>query len=189
MATVVLSARRIIMSVRQTYVADVDDRARVGAGSGEVGEWVWRSSDSWRFGLESAAVVSCWWAAIAASAISSSTTAESASKSATSSTISSSKAATSSLEAAAISSAAAAHVGATTTAEATASSTTEAGATSEAVLANLESTALPVVAVELLNRVLSVLRVVECDDTGALRTSIGSEVHVSANDRACDRYM
>jgi len=75
---------------------------------------------------------------------------------------------------------AAAHEAATTTAEARWSS--------EAVFSDLENATVPVVSVELLDSDLSIIRVVESDDTGTLHAAIRGDVNVSTDDSASVSY-
>jgi membrane protein involved in colicin uptake len=70
-----------------------------------------------------------------------------------------------------------------TTTAAKAAAATEATSASKSVLANLEQAPRPVVAVELLNGVLSILGSLESDDTRALGGTVGCRVNVSADDR------
>lgn len=64
----------------------------------------------------------------------------------------------------------------------------EAASTSVAILTDFEQTALPVVAVELLDGVLRVIRIVEDDDAGALRMAVGSHVNVGAEESTGHDY-
>lgn len=146
-----------------THVANIDGLAPLTISCREVGEGVrWNGSS------------------LCASEAASPRTAAAAAAIATSSAIASTKCTTTSTES-------------TTTAEtaAEASSSTEASATAEAtshsgvgeaINANFEDTALPVVAVELLDRISGVIRRFKDDDAGAFGPSVGSEVDISAND-------
>ena len=165
-----------------TYVAHENDGPWLGAGRGVIGEWVWRglgsggrSTSSITTSLRHAVVASATTVASATSSESaakpSTTTAETTSESATCSSISSGEPA------------------ATSKTPTKASTTSEAWSTaSVAVLTNLENAALPIVAVELLNGVLSVVWVVECDDARALGTTILSRMNVGTNNGTSHHY-
>ena len=56
--------------------------------------------------------------------------------------------------------------------------------TGEAILANLEHAALPVIAVELLDGVACVVRRLENHNAGALGSAVGAEMDVGANNTA-----
>lgn len=73
---------------------------------------------------------------------------------------------------------------ATTTAETAAA--TEPTSTGEPVLAHLEVAALPLIAVELLNGIASVVGRLEGDDAGTLGPAVGSNMHIGADDLAVD---
>jgi hypothetical protein len=170
-------------------VADVDDGRRVHSRGGEVGERVRGSSGSHRGSAVTSSTrrrasvttarsaISALRAAVTATAVAtseSSTTSEAWAR--TESTTATTKASIEASTTIAASEAAA-------TAEAT--TATETSSAGKAVLTDLEETAGPVVAVELLDGVLSILRSFEGDDTRALGSSIRSHVDVSADDRAC----
>lgn len=74
---------------------------------------------------------------------------------------------------------------ATTTAETTAA--TESTGTCKPILTHLEVPALPLVAVELLDSIASVVRRLEGDNARALGPAIGSDMHIGANNLAIDR--
>lgn len=143
----------------QPYVADIDGLAALSTSSSEVSEGVRR--DGAGRGLKAGT-------ACAATTEATSTTeaaAEASTASAKSSTTT--KASTESTSHSAIA-AAAAEAHARTTA-------------GISVLANLKDSALPVVAVELLNGVASIVGALENNNAGSLGTAVGSNVDVGAN--------
>jgi len=145
---------------RNTYIADENGLASLRSGCGIVCERVGRSSG--RSSIETAS-----WAAIP-----STTEATTAAKTTTEATATSKAAACPE-----------ASSEATTTAKA--STATEAGSRArEAILAYLEWTALPVVAIKLLDGVPGIFWGFEGNNTRAFGASIGSNVDVSANDGA-----
>lgn len=154
----------------QTHVSDVDRLASLRTSCGEVGERVGRDGGSSSTGIETAATNCTNWATCTDRAAESTSSAEAATKAATTSsesttaTETAAKSATASPEA---TTAAKAHVG-----------------VGETVGTDLEDAALPVVTIELLDSVASVVGGFEDNDTGALGPSIGTEVHVGANDTA-----
>lgn len=149
-----------------TYVADVDCGAALAAGCREVGEWIWCSGRSWP------SVKPSNRAALAAVATSTktATTAKPASKTA------------------ATSKSTAADTETSTASEAStkAATTTERWWSGEPILADFECPTLPIIAVELSDSVTSILGGFECDDTGSFRATIGCDVDISPDDRACD---
>jgi hypothetical protein len=169
-------------------VANVDNGRRVHARGGEVGERVRGSSRSGRGSAVTSSArrrasvatarstVSALRAAVTAAAIATSESATTSKAWARTESATATKASIKSSTTIAASEAAA-------TAEAT--TATETSSAGKAVFTDLEETAGPVVAVELLNGVLSVFRSLEGDDTRALGSSIRSHVDVSADDRAC----
>jgi hypothetical protein len=157
------------MCLAETYVADVDDRSGLAARSGKVSEGVRRSGCSRRATVESTGR----------------STTETAAKATTTSKLLSTKATS------------AAHETSTrrelltessTTSHEAAATTAEARWTSETVLSDFEDTAVPVISVELLDGDLSIVRVVESDDTRALHAAVGGDVNVSTDDSASVSY-
>lgn len=71
---------------------------------------------------------------------------------------------------------------AATTAETTATTEATTLLHRKAILANLDVASLPVVAIELLNRITDIIRMLEHDNAGSLGAAIRSHVDVSAND-------
>lgn len=151
-----------------TYVADIDDRSGLAARSGKVSEGVGRSRCGRRATVESTRR----------------STAETTAK-ATTTTKLLSKAT------------AAAHEAATTrellaeasaTAHEAATATAKARWAGETVLSDLEDTAVPVVSIELLDSNLSIVWVVESDNTGALHTAVGGDMNISADDGTSVSY-
>ena len=71
-----------------------------------------------------------------------------------------------------------------------ASTTTKAAALAigETILANLEDSPLPVVAVELLDRVSGIFSILKDNDTRPLGTAVGAHVNISANDASDASY-
>jgi hypothetical protein len=161
MAAVTPVRSRTMPGWKNTYIADENSLASLCSGCGIVCERVGRSSG--RSSIETAS-----WAAIP------STTTEATT------------AAKTTAEATATSKAAAcpeASSEATTTAKASAA--TEAGSRArEAILSDLERTALPVVAIKLLDGVPGIIWGLKGNNTRAFGASIGSNVDVSANDGA-----
>lgn len=158
-----------------TYVAHVDNRARLAARSGEVGEGVGSRGSRSRSsrGTVAASASSVRRSPVSAAAVAAAST-EAATKSTTRSAVSASETATpaesSSETATAVASAE------------TATGSAETGTACETILADLEHAPLPVVAVELGNGVLSVIGVVESDDARALGTAVRGNVDVGADD-------
>lgn len=150
-----------------TYVSDIDCLAPLRASGREVGEGVGRDRGG-STGVEAAA--STTWATASTNR---------AAESTSSTTVSSAEAATTSREAAtateASSKATAAATEAATAAEAHA-------CVGEPVGADLEDATLPIIAVELLDGVASVVGGLEDNDTGALGPSVGTKVHIGADD-------
>jgi hypothetical protein len=169
-------------------VADVDDGRRVHTRGGEVGERVRGSSGSGRGSAVTSSArrratvttargtVTALRAAVTATAVATSESATTSKAWARTEPTTASKA---SIEAS--TTIAASEAAATTEA----STAAEASSASKAVFTDLEETAGPVVAVELLNGVLSVFRSLEGDNTRALGSSIRSHVNVGADDGAC----
>jgi hypothetical protein len=169
-------------------VANVDDGRRVHARGGEVGERVRSSSRSGRGSAVTSSArrrasvatarstVTALRAAVTAAAVA---TSESATTSKAWARTESTTAAKASVES--TTTIAASEAAATTEA----STAAEASSAGKAVFTDLEETAGPVVAVELLDGVLGVFRSLEGDDTRALGSSIRSHVNVGADDRAC----
>ena len=167
-------------------VANVDSRGRVHARSGVVGERVrgrncgdrgdggvasnarrWASVATTRRAVRTGATIATTAAKLTAKAT---TTSEARTRAvATTTTESTVKASTT----------VATSEAATTTKAAAATEATSAG---KAVLANLKHASRPVVAVELLNGVLGILRSLESDNTRALGSAVGRHVDVSADD-------
>lgn len=145
-----------------TYVADVDRLASFSAGSRKVGE---RVRCRRRSGSSSSVEADMRRATKSAS-----TKASSASETASEATATS-EAST------------AAEATAEATASAEASTASESGTgTSKAILADFERASLPIEAIELLDSVTSVIGRLECDDTGALGTSVLANMDVGADD-------
>lgn len=152
----------------KTHVSDVDRLASLRTSCGKVGERVGRDGGG-SAGIETAATTNCanW------------TTCTDRAAESTSSSKAAAKAATASSESATATEAAAKT--ATATSEATTAAKAHVGV-GEAVGTNLEGATLPVVTIELLDGVASIVGSFEDNDTGALGPSIGTEVHVGAND-------
>lgn len=158
---------KVFVLLGQTHISDVNRLASLRTGCGEVGERVgWDGGSS--TGIETAATNCTNWTTCAHRTAESTSSTEAAAEAATDSSESTTAAETAA-EAATASSkattAAKAHVG-----------------VGETVGSDLEDAALPVVTVELLDGVASVIRSFEDNNTGALGSSIGAEVHVGAND-------
>lgn len=153
-----------------TYVSDVDGFRSLIAGGSKIGERIWRLC-----GVAGVPAVKPTRSATtgASSSVSSSTTAVAAECSATTTKSTS---------------ATVAPTKGTTSAKSTSTVATTATAADTSagkpILADLEHTALPVVAVELLNRVASIFGVLKDDDTRSLRASILAKVNIRTNDRA-----
>lgn len=165
------SARQFLRS-SSTYVLDVDGWVGLATGGNAISELVWRDCLGGRWATGSAAVAA--WATVACSS-------EVASKVATTSVATTVAATT--CEATASAKAAAAE---SSTEASTVSTAAVASSTGVAVLANFKHTALPVVAVELYDGVLRVLRSVELDNARALWRSVWSAVDVGAKDVSCN---
>lgn len=150
--------------VFSTYVANIDDGARITTRSRKVGKRVRWCSD-WRRSIEAATRSS----------------AETSTKAATSAKATA-KAATTTHEPTTSSSSEATGEASTTThksaSSATESTTRGAG---EAILSDLKSATVPFVPVELLDSVLSVFRIVKSNDSGTLHASIWSDVDIGAH--------
>lgn len=145
-----------------TYVADIDSLASLGSGSSVVGERVWWSRWTTCSGTTIKSTV-VWWA-----------------------TESASKASTAASEAAAESTASA-KARSTTTWEAAEATTSTAKAStwwevvSEAVLANLKVTSLPIESIKLLDSVAGVVWRLESDNAGSLWSSVWADVNISTD--------
>ena len=74
---------------------------------------------------------------------------------------------------------------ATTTKAATAVASSTHRGTGKAILTDLEHAALPIIAVELLDGVASIIRRLENNDTRALRSAVRAEMDIGANNTAC----
>jgi type IV secretory pathway VirJ component len=176
---------QILVAGAPGKVANVDNGRRVHARGGEVGERVRGSGRSGRGSAVTSSTrrrasvatarstVSALRAAVTATAVATSEPATTSKARARTESTTASKASVESSTTIAASEAAA-------TAEAT--TATEASSAGKAVFTDLEETAGPVVAVELLNGVLGVFRSLEGDDTRALGSSIRSHVNVGADD-------
>lgn len=150
----------------RTYVSDVDGLARLAAARGIVGEGVRR--------------VGCSAAGIKSAAGNESrctTTEASATAKAAKGTAATTEAST------------AAETAAKASATAKTATATEPTGTCEPVLAHLEVAALPLIAIELLNGIASVVGGLEGDNAGALRPAIGCDVHIGTHDLAVDRCL
>lgn len=152
----------------RTYVANIDGLASFTVGGGKVGK---------RIGWDGGSLVASKTASSGAAATAA------AAAIATSSTIASTKATATAAEATAAAETTA-EASTSTEAAATAAETTSHSGVGEAIDANLEDTALPVVAVELLDRIAGVIGCLEDNNTRALGSSIGSKVDVSTNNTA-----
>lgn len=146
-----------------TYVANVDGVALLNAGRGMVRERVRRHG-----GVTSIETTRA--AGTAGTAIA--TTAAIAAEAATTSTKSAAAKAT-------------AKGPATATKAATAVASSTHRGTSKAILTDLEHAALPIIAVELLDGVASIIRRLENNDTRALRSAVRAEMDIGANNTAC----
>jgi hypothetical protein len=176
---------QVLVAGAPGQVADVDDGTRIHARGGEVGERVRGSSGSSRSAVTSSARGSACEAARRAT-VTRSTTVAAAAVASSETTATSKACARAEATTATIATVEAATAVATSEAAATAEATAAvASAASETVLTDLEETAGPVVAVELLNGVLGVFRSLEGDDTRALGSAIRSHVDVGADDGAC----
>jgi hypothetical protein len=176
---------QILVAGAPGEVADVDNGRRVHSRGGEVGERVRGSGRSGRGSAVTSSArrrasvttarstISALRAAVTATAVATSESATTSKARARTESTTASKASVESSTTIAASEAAA-------TAEAT--TATEASSAGKAVFTDLEETAGPVVAVELLNGVLGVFRSLEGDDTRALGSSIRSHVNVGADD-------
>lgn len=141
-----------------THVADIDDLAPLCAGCGEIGKGVGRDRSC---GVVVEATSSC-------------------SEATPTPTVASAEAATASAETtAAVTSAEAA-----TAAEASTATTKAHAGIREAIRTDLEDAALPIVSIELLDGVSSVVWGFEYHNAGTLGPSIGSQVDVGADDTA-----
>lgn len=151
-----------------TYVSNVDGLAPLAVSGREVSERVrWNRS-----GLVAAKAASSGAATAAAAATTAAVATSSAAVAAAKSTTTTAKA-TAATEAAT-------EASSSSEATATAEATSHSGV-GEAVHTNLEDTALPIVAVELLDRIAGIIGGFEDNNAGALRSTIGSEVDVGAN--------
>lgn len=153
--------------MHKTHVSDIDGLASLRTSCGEVGERVGRDRCS-SAGIETAATNCSNWTTCTHRAAESTSSAKAAAEAATASSESATATET-----------------AAKTATATSKATTAAKAhvgVGEAVGTDLEDATLPVVAIELLDGVASVVGGFEDNNTGALGPSIGTEVHVGAND-------
>lgn len=140
-----------------TYVADIDSVALLNTGAGVVGEGV-RGDRGGVGGLEATR----GGATIAAAAAKAAESTAGAAKATT--TKAASETTAGAAKAATAKAAGAAH-----------------GWAGEAILTDLEHAALPIVAVELLDGVASVLGGLENDNAGALRSAVGAELNISAD--------
>ena len=152
-----------------TYVADIDDRSGLAARSGKVSEGVRRGRGSRRATVESTRR----------------STAETTAKAATTTELLLSKATSTSHKPTATRELLAET---STTSHEAATTATEARWAGETVLSNLEDAAIPVVSIELLDGDLSIIRVVESDNTGTLHAAVGGDVNISTDDGASVSY-
>jgi hypothetical protein len=152
-----------------TYVADVDDRSGLAARSSKVSEGVGRSRCSRRATVESTRR----------------STTKAAAKATTTTKLLSTKPTS------------AAHETTTTrellaetstTSHETTATTAEARWAGETVFSDLEDAAVPVVSIELLDGDLSIIWVVESNDTGTLHTTVGGDMYISTDDSASVSY-
>lgn len=153
------------MGVAGTYVADVYGLAPLTISCREVGESIGWNRNSWAAAAAKAASPGATTAAAAIATSSTVTSAECTATSAKSTTT------------AETATEAAASTKATATAKATSHSRV-----GEAVNANFEDTSLPVVAVELLDRITSIIRRFEDNDAGAFGSAVRSKMDISADD-------
>lgn len=142
--------------MRKTYVADVDGIALLDAAGGVIGEWV--GGDR---GITSVVHTADTGTTIAAATTVAKSTATTTKAAATKTASKSS-----------------------TPARETATTVTSHGRPCKSILANLEQATLPVVAVELLDSVASIVGRLENDNTRTLRSAILAEMDVGANDAA-----
>lgn len=161
-----LAAESFSLLHRESYIADVDDLTPVGSGCSVVGEGVRgnRGSDC------SIGETTRGAATAAASEASTTTEAEAT----TSTTETASAAETTASEASS-------HA---TVPTAAAEAHTAAAAASISILSDLEVATLPVVAVELLNGVASIVRALENDNAGSLGSTIRANMNISADNTA-----
>lgn len=154
------------MIKRQSYVADIDGLTALSTSSSEVSEGVRR--DRAGGGLKA-------WTACAAAEATSATEAAAEASTAAAKSSTTTKASTKSTSHSAIAAPAAeAHA--------------RAAAASVSVLANLKDSALPVVPIELLDGVASIIGALENNNTRSLGTAVRSNVDVGANDGTISGY-
>lgn len=143
-----------------TYVADINDLISVGSSRGKIGEWVRRSCRG------RASIVVTTTRSAAKVAAKASTAREPAAEAATTSKWSTTTA-----------------TEATTKASSgAAEAATRGEVASETILANLQWAALPIVPVELLDRVARIVWRLKGNDTRALWTSVRTNVDIGTND-------
>jgi hypothetical protein len=160
----------------KAYIADVDDGASLSARGSIVCERVGRKIGM--RGLGSGIETTSRTSSAAASAAAAISSSSSIAASAIASTASS-KSTTTAISAAAA--AAVASAEASTAAETTTKTTTSRRGASESVFTDFESAALPFVAIELLDRVPSIIRIVEDYDSGAFGAAFGSLMDICTN--------
>lgn len=144
-----------------TYVADINDLISVSSSRGKIGEWVRRSSRGRASIVATATTRSA--AKVAAKA---STAWEAAAEAATTSKWSTTATAKATTEAS----------------SSAAEAATRGEVTSETILTDLQWAALPIVTVELLDSVASIIWRLKGNDTRALWTAIRTNVDIGAND-------
>lgn len=154
------------LSVGGPYVANKDNLASLSSGGGKVGEGVRRDGASRRRSLKTTG-------ATAAGRTSGEATTATEAETATTTTESSTAA-----EATTESSS---HAAAVAAATAEAHSWTTAGVS---VLTDLEDSSLPIVTIELLDGVASIIGALEHDDSGSLRPPVRANMDIGANDTA-----
>lgn len=152
-----------------TYVAGIDDLASISARGGKIGERVRR--DGAGRGLETAGY--------AGAARTTGASLETASA-----TESSAKASTASAESSTATEAATKSTAHAATESSTAAEAHTWPSTSIAVLSNLENSALPIIAVELLDGIAGVVGALKDNDTGALGATVGTSVDISTDNSA-----
>lgn len=144
-----------------TYVADINDLISVSSSRGKIGEWVRRSSR----GRASIVATTTTWSAAKVTA-KASTAWEAAAEAATTSKWSTTATAKATTEAS----------------SSTAEAATRREVASETILADLQWAALPIVTIELLDSVASIIWRLKGNDTRALWTAIRTDVDIGAND-------
>ena len=146
------------------YIANINDLAAVSTGSGIISEWISNS----------------WWSIGVKTTRGSSAAAKSTTKSTSTTTKASTETSTTAAEAPTGTEASTEP----TTASAKAATTSKAAWsawTSETILTNLKWASLPVVAIELLDSVSSVIWMLECYNSGALWSPIRSNVYIGTD--------